>query len=93
MYRPRKKKEPSLLEELKELEMLEEGEMVDIPQLENEDLIEENIMSVMVWCLNPTAHKVGGLVKALPPISGLEEVLVQTGSSSSSNQTEISTTS
>ncbi|KAG2297824.1 hypothetical protein Bca52824_034296 [Brassica carinata] len=73
MYRPKKKKDPSLLEELKELEMLEEGEMVDIPELENEDLIEENLMSVVVRCLNPAAHKVGGLVKALPPIWGLED--------------------
>ncbi|CAA0285621.1 unnamed protein product [Arabidopsis thaliana] len=30
-------------------------------------------MSVIVRCLNPSAHKVGGLVKALPPIWGLED--------------------
>ncbi|KAL0667124.1 hypothetical protein Bca4012_029828 [Brassica carinata] len=73
MNRFRKKKEPSLMEELKELELLEEGEMVDIPDLEVEDLIEENSMSVIVRCLNPYVHKVGGLVKALPPIWGLED--------------------
>lgn len=61
------------MEELKELELLEEGEMVDIPDLEVEDLIEENSMSVIVRCLNPYVHKVGGLVKALPPIWGLED--------------------
>lgn len=53
MNRSRKRKEPSLLEELKELELLEEGEMVDIPDLEVEDLIEENTLSVVVRCLNP----------------------------------------
>ncbi|KAH0920931.1 hypothetical protein HID58_020949 [Brassica napus] len=74
MNRTRKKKESSLLHELKELELLEEGELVDIPELENEDLIEENSMSIIVRCLNPTVHKVGGLVKALPPIWGMEEV-------------------
>ncbi|KAL0761982.1 hypothetical protein Bca101_078132 [Brassica carinata] len=73
MFRPKKKKELSLMEELKELEMLEEGEMVDIPEIENDDLIEENSLSVVVRCLNPSAHKVGGLVKALPPIWGLED--------------------
>lgn len=41
--------------------------MVDIPDLELEDLIEENTMSVIVRCLNPFVHKVGSLVKALPP--------------------------
>ncbi|KAL0834263.1 hypothetical protein Bca101_086152 [Brassica carinata] len=75
MNSPRKKKESSLLHELKELELLEEGELVDIPELENEDLIEENSMSIIVRCLNPTVHKVGGLVKALPPIWGMEEVV------------------
>lgn len=30
-------------------------------------------MSIIVWCLNPTVHKVGGLVKALPPIWGMED--------------------
>ncbi|WZZ34352.1 hypothetical protein YC2023_017753 [Brassica napus] len=73
MNRPRKRKKSSLLNELKELELLGEGEFVDIPELENEDLIEENSMSIIVRCLNPTVHKVGGLVKALPPIWGLEE--------------------
>ncbi|XP_056859988.1 uncharacterized protein LOC130508476 [Raphanus sativus] len=73
MFRTRKKKEASLVEELKELELLEEGEMVDMPDLEFEDLIEENTMSVIVRCLNPYVHKVGGLVKALPPIWGLED--------------------
>ncbi|CAG7868461.1 unnamed protein product, partial [Brassica rapa] len=73
MNRFRKKKEPSLMEELKELELLDEGEMVDIPDLEVEDLIEENLMSVIVRRLNPYVHKVGGLVKALPPIWGLED--------------------
>nr|VDD52928.1 unnamed protein product [Brassica oleracea] len=63
----------SLLEELRDLELLEVGEMVDIPELENEDLIEENSLSVVVRCLNPTVHKVGGIVKALPPIWGLED--------------------
>ncbi|KAJ4895900.1 Uncharacterized protein Rs2_22694 [Raphanus sativus] len=61
------------MEELKELELLDEGEMVDIPELELEDLIEENRLSVIVRCLNPHAHKVGGLIKALPPIWGLED--------------------
>lgn len=56
------------MEELKELELLDEGEMVDIPDLEVEDLIEENTLSIIVRCLNPFVHKVGGLVKALPPI-------------------------
>ncbi|RID42419.1 hypothetical protein BRARA_J02302, partial [Brassica rapa] len=73
MFRPKKKKELSLVEELKELELLEDGEMVDIPELENDDLLEENSLSVIVRCLNPSAHKVGGLVKALPPIWGLED--------------------
>ncbi|CAN6845472.1 unnamed protein product [Brassica oleracea] len=73
MNRFRKKKEPSLIEELKELELLEEGEMVDIPDLEIEDLIEENSLSVIIRCLNPYVHKVKGLVKALPPFWGLEE--------------------
>ncbi|XP_024014254.1 uncharacterized protein LOC18021833 [Eutrema salsugineum] len=72
MSRLRKKKELSLIEELKERDLLEEGESVDIPDLENEDLIEENSLSVMVRCLNPAVHKVGGLVKALPPIWDLE---------------------
>ncbi|KAJ4874401.1 Uncharacterized protein Rs2_39419 [Raphanus sativus] len=61
------------MEELRERELLEEGETVDIPDLEIEDLIEENTLSVIVRCLNPQAHKVGGLVKALPPIWGMEE--------------------
>lgn len=61
------------MEELKELELLDEGEMVDIPDLEIEDLIEENTSSVIVRCLNPYVHKVGGLVKALPSIWGLED--------------------
>lgn len=61
------------MEELKELELLEEGVMVDIPELENDDLLEENSLSVIVRCLNPSVHKVGGLVKALPPIWGLED--------------------
>lgn len=61
------------MEELKELELLDEGEMVDIPDLELEDLIEANSLSVIVRCLNPYVHKVGGLVKALPPIWGLED--------------------
>ncbi|KAG7559476.1 Ribonuclease H-like superfamily [Arabidopsis thaliana x Arabidopsis arenosa] len=73
MNRPRKKREVSLMEELKELDLLGEGETVDIPDLENDDLIEENSMSVIVRCLNPTVHKVGGLVKALPPIWGMED--------------------
>lgn len=73
MNRPRKKKELSLMEELKELDLFEDGEPVDVPDLENDDLIEENSMSVIVRCLNPTAHKVGSLVKALPPIWGMEE--------------------
>ncbi|KAG2249330.1 hypothetical protein Bca52824_088958 [Brassica carinata] len=61
MNSPRKKKESSLLHELKELELLEEGELVDIPELENEDLIEENSMSIIVRCLNPTVHKGRGV--------------------------------
>lgn len=73
MFRPRKKKELSLMEELRELKMLEDREMVDIPELENDDLIEENLLSVVVRYLNPAAHKVGGLVKALPPTWGLED--------------------
>ncbi|KAL0705806.1 hypothetical protein Bca4012_072231 [Brassica carinata] len=73
MFRPKKKKELSLVEELKELELLEKSEMVDIPDLENDDLIEENSLSVIVRCLNPSVHKVGGLVKALPPIWGMED--------------------
>lgn len=60
MNRQRKKKEMSLLEELRDLELLEVGEMVDIPELQNEDLIEENSLNVMVRCLNPTVHKVEG---------------------------------
>lgn len=73
MIRPRKKKELSLMEQLRERDLLGEGDPVDIPELENEDLIEENSMSVIVRCLNPWAHKVGGLVKALPPIWGMED--------------------
>lgn len=73
MYHPKKKKELSIVEELKELELQEEGEMVDIPDLEIDDLLEENSLSVIVRFLNPFAHKVGGLVKALPPIWGLED--------------------
>ncbi|KAJ4910865.1 Uncharacterized protein Rs2_05486 [Raphanus sativus] len=73
MFRPKKKKEPTLMEELKERNLLEEGDVVDIPELENDDLIEENSLSVVVRCLNPTMHKVGALVKALPPIWGLED--------------------
>lgn len=73
MNRSRKRKDPSLLDELKELELLEEGATVDIPDLEIEDLIEENSLSVIVRCLNPYVHKVGGLVLALPAIWGLEE--------------------
>ncbi|CAL9232334.1 unnamed protein product [Arabidopsis halleri] len=73
MNRPRKKKELSLMEELKELDLLGEGDVVEIPDLENDDLIEENSMSVIVRCLNPTVHKIGGLVKALPPIWGMED--------------------
>lgn len=65
----------SLVEELKELELLEEGEMVDIPDLENDDLIKENSLSVIVRCLNLSVHKVGGLVKALPPIWGMEDIV------------------
>ncbi|WZY97876.1 hypothetical protein YC2023_070205 [Brassica napus] len=79
MNRPKKKKESSLLHELKELELLGEGEFVDIPELENEDLIEENSRSIIVRCLNPVVHKVGGLVKALPPIWGLEESVTGRG--------------
>ncbi|XP_013617357.1 PREDICTED: uncharacterized protein LOC106323845 [Brassica oleracea var. oleracea] len=79
MFRPKKKKELSLLDELKALEMLEEGEMVDIPEIENDDLIEENSLRVVVRCLNPAAHKVGGLVKALPPIWGLEDRVHERG--------------
>ncbi|KAJ4894375.1 Uncharacterized protein Rs2_21169 [Raphanus sativus] len=73
MNRNWKRKELSLMEELRGLELLEEGETVDIPDLEIEDLIEENTLSVIVRCLNPYVHKVGGLVKALPPIWGMEE--------------------
>ncbi|RID64924.1 hypothetical protein BRARA_D00158, partial [Brassica rapa] len=73
MNRFRKKKKPSLMEELKEMKLLEEGEMVDIPDLEIEDLIEENSLSVIVRCLNPYVYKIGGLVKPLPPIWGLED--------------------
>lgn len=73
MNRPRNKKKWSLMEELKEIELLEEGELVDIPDLENNYLIEENTMSVIVRCLNPVVHKVYGLVKALPLIWGLED--------------------
>ncbi|CAA7029125.1 unnamed protein product [Microthlaspi erraticum] len=73
MNRPKRKKELSFMEELKERNLIEEGELVDIPDLENEDLIEENTMSVIVRCLNPTVHKVGGLIKALPVIWGLED--------------------
>ncbi|XP_019095662.1 PREDICTED: uncharacterized protein LOC104763574 [Camelina sativa] len=73
MNRPRKKKEKSLMEELRELDLLGEGETVNIPDLANEDLIEENSMSVVVRCLNPTVHKVGGLVKALPAIRGMDD--------------------
>ena len=58
MFRPRKKKEISLVEELRDLELLEEGDIVDIPDVENDDLIEENSLSVVVRCLNPTVHKV-----------------------------------
>ncbi|VYS52339.1 unnamed protein product [Arabidopsis thaliana] len=63
------------MEKLRELDLLGESEPVEIPDLENEDLIEENSLSVIVRCLNPTVHKVGGLVKALPPIWGMEERL------------------
>lgn len=61
------------MEELREMELLDEGEMVDIPDVEIDDLIEENSLSVIVRCLNPYVHKIGGLVKALPPIWGLED--------------------
>ncbi|RID40460.1 hypothetical protein BRARA_J00501 [Brassica rapa] len=73
MNRSRKRKEPSLMDELKQLELLDEGVMVDMPDLELDDLIEENTLSVIVRCLNPYVHKVGGLVKALPPIWGMED--------------------
>lgn len=49
------------MKELKERNLLGEGEPVDIPDLENNDLIEENTMSVVVRCPNPTVHKVGDL--------------------------------
>lgn len=75
MSRQRKKKESSLLEELREMELIDDGEFVDIPDLENDDLIEENAMSIIVRCLKQTVHKVGGLVKALPPIWGLEDAV------------------
>lgn len=61
------------MQELKDKELLEEGEMVDIPDLENHDLIEESISSVIVNGLNPLVHKIGGLVKTLPPIYELED--------------------
>lgn len=61
------------MEELKEKNLLGEAETVEIPDLKNDDLIEENSLSVIVRCLNPSAHKVEGLVKALPPIWGLED--------------------
>ncbi|VVB14771.1 unnamed protein product [Arabis nemorensis] len=80
MNRPRKKKELSLMEELKERNLIEEGEIVDIPDIENEDLIEESSLSVIVRCLNPTVHKIGGLVKALPPIWGMEDRVTGRGS-------------
>lgn len=48
MNLPRKKKEISLTEELEQLELLEEGELVDISDLEIDDLIEENALSVIV---------------------------------------------
>lgn len=73
MNRPRKKKEQSLMEQLRERNLLGEGDPVEVPDLENEDLIEENSMSVIVRCLNPSAHKVGGLIKALPSIWGMED--------------------
>ncbi|VVA92654.1 unnamed protein product [Arabis nemorensis] len=57
MFRPKKKKAHSLMEELKELDLIEDGAPVDIPDLENEDLIEKSNMSVVVRCLNPTVHK------------------------------------
>ncbi|XP_013594882.1 PREDICTED: uncharacterized protein LOC106303064 [Brassica oleracea var. oleracea] len=61
------------MEELRERNLIEEGEPIYIPDLENEDLLEENYLSIIVRCLNPGVHKVGGLVKALPPIWGLED--------------------
>ncbi|XP_010490159.1 PREDICTED: uncharacterized protein LOC104767890 [Camelina sativa] len=47
MNRPRKKKEPTLMDELRERNLLSEGEVVEIPDLQNNDLIEENSMSVI----------------------------------------------
>lgn len=73
MNRVKKKREPTLMEELRKLDLLGEGEQVNIPALENEDLIEENSLSIVVRCLNPSAHKVGALVKALPSIWGMED--------------------
>lgn len=61
------------MEELREHNLIEEGDPVEIPDLENDDLIEENSLSIIVRCLNPSAQKVGGLVKALPPIWGRED--------------------
>lgn len=40
----------SLLEELRDLELLEESEMVDIPELKNKYFIKKNSLSMVVWC-------------------------------------------
>lgn len=61
------------MEELKERKLIDEGDPVEIPYLENKDFIEENSLSVIVRCHSPSVHKVGGLVKALPPIWGLKD--------------------
>lgn len=57
MNRPRRKKELSLMEELMERDLLDEGDPVDIPDLENKDLIEENSMSIIVRCINLACTK------------------------------------
>ncbi|KAF3506263.1 hypothetical protein F2Q69_00007638 [Brassica cretica] len=85
MNLPRKKKEISLTEELKELELLEEGELVDISDLEIDDLIEENALSVIIRIRGLPIHllKKQAVESLMGPLGKVEDVQLHAKNSNS----------
>ncbi|ESQ39587.1 hypothetical protein EUTSA_v10001223mg, partial [Eutrema salsugineum] len=72
-FKPRRRVEEDFQKMLRESEIPDVENPVEVPDLDNDDLIEANSLSLVVQLLNPGVQKVSGAVLGLPRIWEMEE--------------------
>lgn len=66
MARQHRKREDEMIRKLKEKEEVNMDDVIDVPDFDNSELIEENSLSIIVRILNKDAIKTDGIISALP---------------------------